>query len=104
MRCWPISGPGLARKPAPSKNPAATILMSSTGSPTGGIRWFGRYWSTRRNLSERRRCAGADHLARLGADAAEAMRPAAFEVIGVAGAEDAAFALHRHFQPARQHD
>src|SRR6476469_9587326 len=55
-------------------------------------------------MSECRRRAGADHLAGLGADAAETMRPAAFEIIGVAGPEDAAFAVDRHFQPAREND
>src|SRR5882762_5392597 len=54
--------------------------------------------------SECRRRAGADHLARLGADAAETVRPAALEIIGVAGPEDAAFAVDRHFQPAREND
>src|SRR3954464_6541119 len=55
-------------------------------------------------MSECRWRAGADHLARLGADATEPMRPAAFEIIGVTGPEDAAFAVDRHFQPARKND
>src|SRR5262245_57721261 len=54
--------------------------------------------------SKRRRRAGADHLARLVADAAESVRTAALEIIGIAGAEDAAFAINRHLQPARDHD
>src|SRR5262245_31474414 len=57
-----------------------------------------------RGESERRRRAGADHLARLVADAAEAVRAAAFEIIGVAGPEDAALAVDCHFQPAGDDD
>src|SRR5262245_52043040 len=57
-----------------------------------------------RGESERRRRAGADHLARLVADAAEAVRAAAFEVIGVAGSKDAALAVNSHFQPAGDDD
>jgi len=32
------------------------------------------------------------------------MWPAAFEIIGVAGPEDAALAVDRHFQPAGEND
>src|SRR6266702_2383617 len=32
------------------------------------------------------------------------MRPPALEIIGVAGSEDAAFAVHGYFQPAREND
>src|SRR5262249_6613577 len=54
--------------------------------------------------SECRRRAGADHFARLVADAAETMRAAALEIIGVAGGEDAALAVDGYFQPARDDD
>src|SRR5262245_52154301 len=54
--------------------------------------------------SERRRRTGRDHLAGLRADAAEAVRAAAFEVIGVAGIEDAALVVDGDFEPAGHHD
>ena len=54
--------------------------------------------------SKRRRRAGADHLARLGADAAKSMRTAAFEIIGIAGIEDAALVVDGHLEPAGDHD
>src|SRR5205085_4595095 len=60
--------------------------------------------ASRLSGSERRRGAGADHLARLVADAAEAVRAAAFEIVGIAGAEDAPLAVDGHFQPARDDD
>src|ERR1700754_1778245 len=53
---------------------------------------------------ERRRGAGADHLARLVADAAEAVRAAALEIIRIARPEDAPLAIDRHLQPAGDHD
>src|SRR5882672_8556150 len=56
------------------------------------------------HLSKRRRRAGGDHFARFAADAAEAMRAAAFEIIGVAGIEDAAFVVDGDLEPARDHD
>src|SRR2546427_2895080 len=56
------------------------------------------------HLSKRRRRAGRDHFAGLAANAAEAMRAAAFEIIGVAGIEDAAFVVDGHLEPARDHD
>src|SRR5512133_2831613 len=54
--------------------------------------------------SERRRRAGRDYFARLAADAAEAVRAAAFEIIGVAGIENAALVVDGHLEPARDHD
>src|SRR5438132_3307728 len=60
--------------------------------------------ASRLSGSKRRRRAGADHLARLVADAAEAVRAAALEIIGIAGAEDAALGIDGHFQPTRDDD
>src|SRR6266550_5385576 len=48
--------------------------------------------------------AGADQFARLGTDAAEAVRPAALEIVGVAGSEDAAFAIDGHLESAAEND
>src|SRR5215831_8215083 len=43
--------------------------------------------------SKRRRRAGADHLAGLVADAAESMRAATLEIIGIARTQDAPLAI-----------
>src|SRR6478735_1230877 len=54
--------------------------------------------------SKRRRRAGTYHFAGFAADAAKAVRAAAFEIIGIAGIEDTAFVVDGHLQPARNHD
>src|SRR5690606_2345101 len=54
--------------------------------------------------SKRRRRAGADDLAGRRADGAEAVRAAAFEVVGVPGAQDAALRVHGYLQAAADDD
>jgi hypothetical protein len=54
--------------------------------------------------SERRRCAGADDFAGDGADAAEAVWTAAFEIIGVAWPQNSAFLIDADFQAAGKDD
>src|ERR1700730_12349824 len=49
------------------------------------------------------RRAGADHLTGFCADAAKPVRPAAFEIIGVAGIEDMALVVDGQLQPAGDH-
>src|SRR5687767_11377102 len=53
---------------------------------------------------ECRRRAGADDVARFCADAAEAMRTAAFEVVRIAGAKHAPLAIDGDFEPAADDD
>src|SRR6266545_6634414 len=66
------------------------------------------YFAARSHIApsylECRRRAGRDYLARLAADAAEAVRTAAFEIIGVAGIEDTAFVVDGHLQAPAHHD
>src|SRR5882757_10151791 len=54
--------------------------------------------------SKCRRRAGRDQLAGLVADAAEAVRPAALEIIGVAGIEHPPLVVDGDLEPSRHHD
>src|SRR5690606_22698738 len=56
------------------------------------------------SVSERRRRARADDLARNRADAAEAVGAAAFKVVGITGPQDAALGVDCNLQPPTDDD